>query len=86
MPITSRGVTVGTDAVEVAGPSIQTKSVHLQSGSLAANIWVGGADVSSDNGILISGDVIVFYELNSDDRLYCVANSGGNIVKVLEIT
>tara|TARA_R110000796_G_scaffold167086_2_gene283927 strand:+ start:55 stop:315 length:261 start_codon:yes stop_codon:yes gene_type:complete len=86
MPFVSRGVIVGTEAVQLAGPSINTKAVHIQSGSLAANIWVGGADVSSDNGILISGDVIVFYEMNSDDRLYCVSNSPGNTVKVLEIT
>tara|TARA_R110001606_G_scaffold154088_1_gene295650 strand:+ start:115 stop:375 length:261 start_codon:yes stop_codon:yes gene_type:complete len=86
MPFVSTGITVGTTAVQVAGPSINTKEVHIQSASLAANIYAGGPDVTSANGILISGTASVFYEMNADDRLFCVSDSPGNTVKVLEIT
>ena len=85
MPVVSSGVTVGTSITEVSGPYISSKIVYLQSGTEGAATYVGGADVSAANGILLSETNNAVFQTNADDSLYCISDTAGAVVKVLEV-
>jgi hypothetical protein len=85
MPVTSNGVTVGTAITEVSGPFISAKLVYLQSGSEGAVTYVGGPDVSASNGILLSETNTTVFQTNGDDSLYCISDTAGAVVKVVEV-
>ena len=85
MPVTSVGVTVGTAITEVSGPFISAKLVYLQSGTSGAATYVGGADVSAANGVLLSETNTTVFQTNADDALYAISDTAGAVVKVLEV-
>ena len=85
MPVTSTGVTVGTSITSVSGPFISSKVVYLQSGTEGALTYVGGSTVSAANGILLSETNNAVFQTNADDVLYCISDTAGAIVKVLEV-
>ena len=85
MPVTSTGVTVGQAITSVSGPFISSKIVYLQSGTVGAVTYVGGPDVSASNGILLSETNNAVFQTNADDTLYCISNTSGAVVKVLEV-
>ena len=85
MPVTSTGVTVGTAITEVSGPYISSKLVYLQSGTEGALTYVGGSDVSAANGILLSETNNAVFQTNADDSLYCISDTAGAVVKVVEV-
>ena len=85
MPVVSTGVTVGTSITSVSGPFISSKVVYLQSGTEGALTYVGGDDVSASNGILLSETNNAVFQTNADDTLYCISDTGGAVVKVVEV-
>lgn len=85
MPVTSSGVTVGTAITEVAGPSIRTKLVYLQSGTEGAATYAGGDDVSASTGILLSESNTTVFQMNADDTMYCISDTAGAVVKVVQV-
>lgn len=85
MPVTSSGVTVGTAITGVSGPYISSKLVYLQSGTEGAATYVGGADVSASNGILLSETNTTVFQTNADDTLYAISDTAGAVVKVVEV-
>jgi len=85
MPVTSTGVTVGTSITSVSGPFISSKVVYLQSGTEGALTYVGGSDVSASNGILLSETNNAVFQTNADDTIYCISDTVGAVVKVVEV-
>ena len=85
MPVTSTGVTVGTSITSVSGPFISSKVVYLQSGTEGASTYVGGSDVSAASGILLSETNNAVFQTNADDTLYCISDTVGAVVKVVEV-
>jgi hypothetical protein len=85
MPVVSTGVTVGTSITEVSGPFISSKIVYLQSGTAGALTYVGGSDVSASTGILLSETNNAVFQTNADDSLYCISDTAGAVVKVVEV-
>ena len=85
MPVTSTGVTVGTSITEVSGPTQNPKIVYLQSGTAGALTYVGGSNVSAANGILLSETNNAVFQTNADDSLYCISDTAGAVVKVVEV-
>ena len=85
MPVTSTGVTVGTSITSVSGPFISSKVVYLQSGTEGAATYVGGDDVSAASGILLSETNNAVFQTNADDTLYCISDTVGAVVKVVEV-
>ncbi|MDB4418063.1 hypothetical protein N9262_02305 [Akkermansiaceae bacterium] len=85
MPVESTGVTVGTSITEVSGPYISSKIVYLQSGTEGAATYVGGNDVSASTGILLSETNNAVFQTNADDSLYCISDTVGAVVKVVEV-
>jgi len=85
MAVTSTGITVGTAITEVSGQFLESKIVYLQSGTSGAVTYVGGSNVSASNGILLSETNNAVFQTNADDVLYCISNTPGAVVKVLEV-
>ena len=85
MPVTSSGVTVGTAITEVSGPYISSKLVYLQSGTDGALTYGGGSDGSAANGVLLSATNTTVFQTNADDSLYCISDTAGAVVKVVEV-
>jgi len=85
MAVTSTGVTVGTSITQVSGQFLAGKIVYLQSGTEGAATYVGGSDVSASNGILLSETNNSVFQTNADDILFCISDTAGAIVKVLEV-
>ena len=86
MPVVSTGVTVGTSITSVSGPTQNPKIVYLQSGTAGVLTYVGGDDVSASNGILLSETNNAIFQTGSDDSLYCISDTAGAVVKVVEVT
>jgi|TARA_R110000765_G_scaffold415188_1_gene516158 hypothetical protein len=85
MAVESTGVTVGQSITSVSGPYISSKIVYLQSGTAGAATYVGGATVSASNGILLSETNNAVFQTNADDTLYCISDTAGAVVKVVEV-
>ena len=85
MPVTSQGIVVGTSITVVSEPYAYNKLVYLQSGTAGAVTYVGGADVSAANGILLSETNNAVFQTRAFDTLYCVSDTAGAVVKVLEV-
>jgi hypothetical protein len=85
MPISSAGVVVGTSITAVSLPFTYNKFVYLQSGTAGAVTYVGGSDVSAANGILLSETNNAVFQTLADDTLYCISDTVGAVVKVLEV-
>lgn len=85
MAVSSNGVTVGTSITEVSGVYEYNKYVYLQSGTEGAVTYVGGADVSAANGILLSETSSTVFQTKADDVLYAISDTVGAVVKVLEV-
>lgn len=85
MPISSAGVTVGTAAVILVGPTPNPKYVYVQAGNADALVHVGGSDVSASNGILLSATNNTVFQLNGDDTLYGISDTADTPVKVLQV-
>lgn len=88
MAVISRSVTVGTSAVEIAGPSIRAKLVYVQNGDYdgTAEVYVGGSDVTVNNGVRSWRDSTAVFELNSDDALFAISDTANTSVRVVEVT
>ena len=87
MPIHSRTITTGTTAIQLSVDHLYYKCVHLQSGTQVATIYVGGPDVTTDNGIaLTTATSTLEFSLGSDDQLWAVADQNNAVVRILEIT
>lgn len=85
MPVVSTGVSVGQSITAVSGPFISSKVVYLQSGTAGVLTYVGGSDVSAANGILLSETNNAVFQTNADDTLYCISDTVGAVVKVVEV-
>jgi hypothetical protein len=85
MPVSSARIVVGTSITPVSLPFTYNKFVYLQSGTEDALTYVGGSNVSAANGILLSATNNAVFQTLADDTLYCVSDTVGAVVKVLEV-
>ena len=85
MPVVSAGIVVGTSITPVSLPYTYNKFVYLQNGTEGSLTYVGGSNVSAANGILLSETNNTVFQTLADDTLYCVSDTAGAVVKVLEV-
>jgi hypothetical protein len=84
MPLLSRAVVVGTTRVQISPAELPSKILHLQATSAIANIYIGGPEVTVDNGIeLVSVGTLTMSQENGD-VLWAVSDTEGAVVKMLE--
>jgi len=87
MPVTSASVSVGTTAVQVAGPSISSKYVYLQDGDFDGDtiVYVGGADVTTATGVKLSKINTTVFQTNADDALFAICSAAGGSVRAVTV-
>lgn len=88
MPVVNRTVSVGTAITQIAGPSINTKTVYVQDGDYGtqSQVYVGGDSVTTDAGVKLSKVNVAVFEINADDALYAVGDAETSSVRVTEIS
>lgn len=87
MPITNSSVSVGTALTVVSGPSVDYRFVYVQDGDFAGDtaVYVGGAEVTTANGIKLSKTNTTVFQLNADDTLYARGSGASSSVRVTEV-
>lgn len=87
MSLVHRHVTVGTAVVEIVGSDNMAHEVHLHNNNVdAAHIlFLGGASVTTSNGLHLDGKQSITLNLRPNDRLYAVSNHSATVASVLDI-
>jgi len=87
MPVTNSSVSVGTTAVSISSPTINSRLVYVQDGDFDGDTvtYVGGSSVSAANGVKISKTNTTVFQMNADDDLYAISSAAGGSVRVVEV-
>lgn len=85
MAVVSTGVSVGTVATLISGPSSDSRLVYVQNGSESALVYIGGSNVSAANGILASATNPTVFQVSFFDTLHAISDTADTSVKVLEV-
>ena len=85
MPVTSASIAVGTTITIVSQPENNSKYIYLQSGTKDAKTYVGGPNVSSANGMLLSETSPLVLQTRAKDTVYAVSDLAGAVVRVVEV-
>ena len=83
MSVSAVSITVGIEITQIVGPSVNPKVVYLQEGAGAAVVYIGGADVSALNGVVITPSSSLRIDVGADDFIYAISSLAGATVKVL---
>jgi hypothetical protein len=86
-------VSTSEDAVEWTPRTIPFGGNHVYASAYGNGTWViggaatyvGGSNVSAANGILLSETNNAVFQTNADDTLYCISDTVGAVVKVVEV-
>jgi hypothetical protein len=94
MSINTQRVTVTTSPTELTAtqPDFRIAARRDRTGSYAAQVliessadlYIGGSNVTTANGFLVTADTPVSFELFAGDRLYGVVATGTATVSVLQ--
>ena len=94
MPVISTGVTVGTSITAVSAATVGVfdydRNVHLQSGTENALTYIGGSNVSNENGLLLrsaslSEKTNLVLHVKADDVIYAISDTVDAVVRVVEV-
>ena len=83
MTIATTQVTVGTAVALLAGPDEMPQRVIVHNNESSQQIFVGGSDVTTANGLHIDGKEEQTFTLNPGEALYGVVATGTNAVSVM---
>jgi hypothetical protein len=75
----SRAVTVNTTATVILD---LVKNVYLK--PTGADVYLGGSNVTTGNGFVLSKDTTFYINLNPGQTLYAVVGTGSHALSVLE--
>ena len=84
--ITSGQETVGLTATGIDGVWQNPSRITIHNNDNSTNIWLGGANVTSSNGLLLLKEQSYQFELAPLEQLYCVSTKAGHIVSWLRQT
>lgn len=87
MPIVSEQFSVGTVAVQIVPPIGQPQHVciHNHEHSSANNVFIGGPDVTINNGIHAQATLTSQITIGPDDELWAIADGGTNELHILRV-
>lgn len=86
MAITSGQVTIGTVATPIDGLSHNPSRITLQNNDNSTGIYIGGAAVTSANGLLILKEETIKFDLEPLEQLYAVSTKEGHVISWLRQT
>lgn len=73
MAISAARIAIGTAATYVNGTDIQPMQLYVHNDDDNSPIWLGGADVTQNNGLLLNKAESIFVTLLPGNYLYAVA-------------
>ena len=73
MAISAARITIGTTATYVNGTDIQPMQLFIHNDDDNSAVWLGGADVTQNNGLLLNKAESIFVTLLPGNYLYAVA-------------
>lgn len=87
MPIYSNHYSVGTARVQIVGPDTMSQEVciHNHEHSSNANVFIGGSDVTVDNGIHAQPTLTSQIVIGPGDSLWAVADTDDQELHVLVV-
>ena len=87
MPVTNSSVSVGTTAVSISSPTINSRLVYVQDGDFEGDTvtYVGSDSVTAANGVKLSKTNTTVFQMNADDDLYAISSAAGGSVRVVEV-
>lgn len=89
MPIKTAQFTLGSAVRTLIAPNdamSQTVCIHNHEHSQSSTIYVGGADVTIENGIHTRAGETSHLTLGPSDTLYAISDTGGVEIHVLRVT
>lgn len=81
--VASSGETVGTSAVEILAADVQRRGLVIQNNSSADNIFIGGAGVTTSNGLKVSAGNALVLDKAPQGAIYAIGDNAGIDVRVL---
>lgn len=86
MPITSGQTTVGTVAAQIDGADDNPSFLRIHNNDNTKTLYVGGADVTTSNGLAILKEEAFDIILHPGATIYAVTSSGTHVVSWLRQT
>jgi len=86
MAITSGHVTVGTTAVQIDGANVSNYRLHIHNSDNQANLYLGGPDVSTNNGLILEKLDSTELIISPGDAVWVVSSSNNHLVSYMKIT
>lgn len=86
MAITSGQTVIGLTATLIDGTSTNPTRLHIHNNDQQQNLFIGGADVTIETGLVIPKEDSLEFILNPGEQLYGVSSQGGHIVSWLRQT
>lgn len=86
MAITSGQTTIGLTATQIDGSSANPSRIHIHNNDQQQNLFIGGADVTTSNGLVLEKLDTIELVLNPGESLYGISTQGGHTVSWLRQT
>ena len=86
MAITSGQITVGTSRSQVDGCSHNPSRLHVHNNDNTNDLFLGGATVTTSNGLRLTKLDSIELELNPGEALYAISAGGSHSVSWLRQT
>jgi len=84
MTISAGTVAVGTAATQINGSFNNPVILHIANNDNTDTIYLGGAAVTTSNGLSLLKQERLVITLSQGDRLYAISTKAGHIVSYLE--
>jgi hypothetical protein len=86
MAVSSGHITAGTVAIQIDGSSVSNYTLHIHNQDNQENLYLGGADVTTSNGLVLPKLDSTELKLSPNDSVWIVSNSESHLVSYLKIT
>lgn len=86
MAISSGQLTVGTTAVQIDGTSNSVYRLHIHNDDNQANLYLGGSDVTTSNGLIMQKLDTTEIQVSPGDAVWVVSSSTNHLVSYLKVT
>jgi len=84
--ITSGQASIGLTATGIDSVWQNPSRITIHNNDNSTNIWLGGADVTTANGLLLLKEQSYQFDLAPLEQLYAVSNKTGHIISWLRQT
>jgi hypothetical protein len=85
MAITTGHVIVGTTAIQLCNSEVSDYRIHIHNQDNQENIYLGGPDVTINNGLVLLKQDSTELSLGPSDAIWAVSSSANHLVTYLKV-